>query len=335
VKYLLIEKSKRVSVKPYQRKGKFVIGYTREDPRNKNEFIETPWKMNLARYVDARSKGPFALGIFEAKAIHKEEVERAVKEGKPVPQEVLKEYKLGEPFRVEIGTAFVGVPQDFVNFIEKVIPRNELEGLKSIEEFSFQNFMECKTIPKEPYLNYLEKAHKKHPDWAGMYFQDIRALVLDKTDIEFEKSPSYKKYAFLHEIGHHQWWYHTTAQERKEFVELWEKERIGAVVVDMKTSAKLKVLETPETTQKDYKVKNVETGEETFINWDNVLGMPGVSRYSSANANEGFAEAYAEYRIGTLPVDEFPDMYDFFFRTFDKKRIEKKQNVLVEHFAKS
>ncbi len=215
MKYLLIEKSKRVSVKPYQRKGKYVVGYQREDPRN----------------------------------------------------------KVGEPF--EPGSAFVGVQKDFVEFIQKVVPISELRDLK-MEEFSFQNFSECKTIPKEPYLNYLENQYKTHPDYGGMYFHDIGRLVLDKTNVHFEKYPGFKKRAFLHEIGHHQWWYHITTNDRKEFTEIWKSEK--------------------------------------------------VTDYAHVNFGEGFAEAYAEYRYGTLDATEFPDTYHLLNEIFERR----KQNVMVE-----
>jgi len=297
VKYLLVEKSKRVSVKPYQRKGKYVIGYTREDPRNRKAYLdslvekvksleatgririeklptdEQQYLISRGVVFDVDRMGKPLIGYSRARAV--QDLREKVLAGR--------EKKVGEPY--EIGTAFVGVPNDFKNFIEKVIPMNELKDLNSIEEFSFHNFQECKTVPPKPFLSYLEKEYSKHPDYAGMYFHDIGRVVLDKTNISFETYPSFKKRAFLHEIGHHQWWYHMTSDDRKKFISVWQNEK--------------------------------------------------VSDYANVNEGEGFAEAYAEYRYGVLQPNEFPNTYHLLFEIFDKKRIEKKQNVLVEHFVES
>lgn len=277
MKYLLIEKSKRVSVKPYQRKGKYVIGHQREDPRNKAET--TP-------------------------AEH-----------------------IGEPFEV-IGTAFINVSSDLMGFIEKTIPKNELRDLKSIEEFSFKDFEECKTIPKEPYLSYLEKSYRMHPDYGGMYFHDISRFVLDKTNLMFAKYPTMKQTAFLHEIGHHQWWHHITTKDRREFISIWLRERIGKIVTDATQSGKrLEVLATSEDTGGGkYKVKNLGTGKIEKIDFYNIEGLDSITPYSNANAHEGFAEAYAEYRYGTLSEEEFPDTYHLLNEIFERR----KKNVMVE-----
>jgi len=269
MKHLLIEKSKRVSVKPYQRKGKYVIGYQRLDPRNKVEETSNA----------------------------------------------------GEPF--EIGSAFINVSDSLVKFIQTTIPIDELRDLKSIEEFSFQNFEECKTIPKEPYLDYLQKAYNEHPDYGGMYFHDIARFVLDNTNEVFNKYPNRKKRAFLHEVGHHQWWYHTTAEDRKEFISIWERDRIGKIVSGWE------ILETPETTKEGkYKVKNIKTGETTFSDYLYIsgLGLNSVTAYANANSHEGFAEAYAEFRAKSLSEKKFPETYHLLAKILDRR----KQNVMVE-----
>jgi len=274
MKHLLIEKSKRVSVKPYQRKGKYVIGYQRLDPRNKVEETSN---------------------------------------------------KVGEPY--ELGSAYIGVPDDFVKFIQTTIPIDELRGLKSIEEFSFQHFEDCKTIPKEPYLEFLERGYKEHPDYGGMYFHDIARFVLDNTNEIFKKYPNRKKRAFLHEIGHHQWWYHTTAKDRKEFISIWERDRIGKIVSDTLFDEKWEILETPETSNEGkYKVKNTETGKIEYFTFEDFTGLGGVTRYANANAHEGFAEAYAEFRAKSLSEEKFPDTYHLLAKIFERR----KQNVMVE-----
>lgn len=274
MKYLLIEKSK-VSVKPYQRKGKYVVGYQREDPRNKKDE-KRAWKPHYTITGETVLRSGRVVKKFK----NRDEAVSYVQEQKELDKtkkfdDYGNEIKVGEPF--ETGSAFVGVQKNFVEFIQKVVPISELKDLKSIEEFSFHNFGECKTIPKEPYLNYLENQYKAHPDYGGMYFHDIGQLVLDKTNVFFEKYPGFKKRAFLHEIGHHQWWYHITTEDRKEFTKIWKSEK--------------------------------------------------VTDYANVNFAEGFAEAYAEYRNGTLQVEEFPDTYHLLYEIFDKRR---KQNVMVE-----
>jgi superfamily II DNA/RNA helicase len=51
-----------------------------------------PWEMTLLKFYDSRLHTPFELTSAEAKNIHRDSVEQAVKEGKPVPGEVLAEY---------------------------------------------------------------------------------------------------------------------------------------------------------------------------------------------------------------------------------------------------
>jgi hypothetical protein len=350
MKYLLIEKSKRVNVKPYQRKGKYVVGYTREDPRNRKVYLdslvekvkalEATGRIRVEKLPTNEQQYLISRGIvFDVDRMGKPLIgysrERSAQD---LREKVLagREKKVGEPY--EIGTAFINVPQDFINFVERTIPKNELKDLKSVEEFSFNNFQECKTIPPKPFLDYLEKEYNRHPDYGGMYFHDIGRFVLNKTNISFEKHPSLKKTAFLHEIGHHQWWHHTIAEDRKEFISIWQKERIGKVVLDMSKTRqeKYEILETPETTSNGrYKVKNLGTGKIEEIEYQNIDGLNSITPYANANAHEGFAEAYAEYRYGTLDATEFPDTYHLLFEIFDKRRLEKQQNVLVEHFGEA
>lgn len=280
MKYLIIEKSKRVSVKPYQRKGKYVIGYQREDPRNLREKVQSDRKN-----------------------------------------------KEGEPY--ELGAAYIGVPDSFVKFIQTTVPIDELRGLKSIEEFSFQHFEDCKTIPKEPYLEFLERGYKEHPDYGGMYFHDIARFVLDSTNEIFKLFPEQKERAFLHEIGHHQWWYHTTKEDRREFISTWERDRIGKILTSPSSGEKWKILATSETTTNGkYELENIKTGKIYFYKLQDISswGLGGVTYYSNANAHEGFAEAYAEFRAKSLSEKKFPETYHLIAKILERR----KQNVMVE-----
>jgi hypothetical protein len=170
---------------------------------------------------------------------------------------------------------FEGVSEDVATYLQTVVPSNELAGLLSVEQFSFQNFENCKTIPRKPYAEYLEEEFKEHPDYGGMYFHDIARLVLDKTNISFISNPKYMKYAMLHEIGHHQWWYHMKSEDLKRWIKIWKKEK--------------------------------------------------VSEYAKTNHFEGFAEAYAQYRIGKINANKYPETYKFLSEIFDIRRFENKR----------
>jgi len=55
-------------------------------------LVDEPWRMTVRDFIDSRSTGPFALDVIEAGTIHKEDVREALKNGKQVPKEVLKDY---------------------------------------------------------------------------------------------------------------------------------------------------------------------------------------------------------------------------------------------------
>jgi hypothetical protein len=347
MKYLLIEKSKRVSVKPYQRKGKYVIGHQRVDPRNKGQPISVEEQFNIQKdrkfvaekigvppenldYVGIQSFRPMEEKYMYLWNVNdpssKKHMSTVTGEIKDYPKQEVKH-------RDKLGSAFIGVPDSFAKFIQATVPIDELRDLKSIEEFSFHDFGECKTIPKKPYLSYLEKEYKKHPDYGGMYFHDIARFVLDSTNKMFNEYPTLKKSAFLHEIGHHQWWYHTTVEDRKEFISIWERERIGKIVsetdFDRFSDERWEILETPETTKEGkYKVKNIKTGEilnTTYLQISS-WGLSSVTAYANANAHEGFAEAYAEFRAKSLSEKKFPETYHLLDKIFKRR----KKNVMVE-----
>jgi hypothetical protein len=312
MKYLLIEKSKRVSVKPYQRKGKYVIGHQRLDPRDRKAYLdslvekvkslETTGRIrveklptNEQQYLISRGvvfdvdrMGKPLIGYSRARAVQDLREKVSGKKGQPflTQQEVEEHYYTPEkmeflaiPERIKSEATvrsiqFEGVSEDVVTYLQTVVPSNELAGLLSVEQFSFHNFAECKTIPRKPYAEYLEEQFKEHPDYGGMYFHDIARLVLDKTNISFISKPKYMKYAMLHEIGHHQWWYHMKSEDLKRWIKIWKTEK--------------------------------------------------VSEYAKTNHFEGFAEAYAHYRIGKLNADKYPETDKFLSEIFGT-RLEAKR----------
>ncbi len=182
-------------------------------------------------------------------------------------------------------------------------------------------------VPSPFFYEYLEEQYNEHPDYGGMYFHDIARLVIDSSNEDFIADKPFKRYAVLHEIGHHQWWYHIKSEDAKRWVEAWEEDRIGTVVKDFQHPEKnLRIVETPQTTRDGkYRVEDISTGKIESLEYDRITGIHSPSQYSNANASEGFAEAYAKYRLGKLHADEFPELYKFFSEVFDVRRMEKKR----------
>lgn len=94
-----------------QRRTAMMIGAAAARPRmggygGDKGPIDEPWRIAVDKFYDSRKGTPFELGIFEAKHIHREEVEQALAQGKPVPAEVLKDYpELARGPRLHIGVA--------------------------------------------------------------------------------------------------------------------------------------------------------------------------------------------------------------------------------------
>ncbi len=360
MKYII--KSKRVNVRPYQRKGKYVIGHQRLDPREKEDELVAHIKelydqsdylkrfpfetvLENARKVKTRKENktlpenwkeifssPMSSADIAGKWNMEQETaskllnklakeEKLIREVKSVPVAYSKKsgghmygrknialYSLpkpGQPFMTQqameemkyapedtkfFGVAerikseetvkskeveYVGVSPNTIKILEHFIPKEDLEGIRSIEEFSFHDFSKCKTLPKEPFRNDIEKGYQEHPDYGGMYYHDIARLVIDSTNSSFQMSLDYKAYAMFHEIGHHQWWYHITPEDAQRYENIWKREK--------------------------------------------------VTDYAYTNYGEGFAEAYARYRIGKIDPQKFPETYKFCSEVFDQRRLQKKE----------
>lgn len=85
----------------------------------KGEVTEAPWKMTANEYLNSRQSGPFALDAMDAKILHHDSTQEALRAGKPVPQKVLDDYGVeevakmrGEPLKiVEAKTEPIETPE--------------------------------------------------------------------------------------------------------------------------------------------------------------------------------------------------------------------------------
>lgn len=138
------------------------------------EKVEEPWREKLIDYFDRRTKGPMALGPFEAKSIHRQSVEKALSEGKPVAPEVLKDYPdLAKP-----------EPEFKLTQEEEVKPPPEKEAPKPEEPALFEKPEVERAFP----AGFDNRGIKSYPD-IMVAREDVQKHADSGWNVEFGQTP--------------------------------------------------------------------------------------------------------------------------------------------------